>query len=143
MFKAVISVFHGRVKFNTSYKEHLSPRLSRCVLVEGHPDLVNETSLPLLLRGRLLSLAGRSLAEIKEEAMEVRPRYITTGRNIVELCFHRGFYGGGAGLAVDALLLEENPRIWSVRYGEDPCARPGLGCNEGKKKKEESGGYAV
>ncbi|KAK7917168.1 hypothetical protein PG985_010776 [Apiospora marii] len=108
-------------------KEHLGGGTkSRCVLVEGHPDLVNASSLPLLLRSRLLFLAGRSLAEIKEELVEVRSRYVGTGRSVVELCFHEGFCGR-AGLAVDVLLLEDNPRIWSVRYGVDPCARPWLG----------------
>lgn len=105
-------------------KEHLCPQ-SRCVLVEGSPDLVNEASLLLLLRSRLLFLTGRSLAEIKEELVEVRPRYVTIGRNVFELCFHEGFHGR-AGLAADVLLLEDNPRIWSVRYGEDPCVKPWL-----------------
>ncbi|KAK8024169.1 hypothetical protein PG993_012235 [Apiospora rasikravindrae] len=95
---------------------------SRCVLVEGHPDLVNEASLLLLLRSRLLFLAGRSLVEIKENVVDVRHRYVTTRRNVVELRFHEGFYGK-AGLAVDVLQLEDNPRIWAVTYGDDPCAK--------------------
>ncbi|KAK7946675.1 uncharacterized protein PG986_010996 [Apiospora aurea] len=95
---------------------------SRCVLVEGHPDLVNEASLLLFLRSRLLFLAGRSLVEIKENVVDVRHRYVTTCRNVVELLFHEGFYGK-AGLAVDVLLLEDNPRVWTVTYGDDPCAR--------------------
>lgn len=107
-------------------KEHLGGAKSRCVVVEGHPDLVNAVSLLLLLRSRLLFLTGRSLAEIQGELVEVRPRCVNTGRNVVELRFHEGFCGR-AGLAVDVLLLEDNPRIWSVRYGVDPCAKPWLG----------------
>ncbi|KAK8099224.1 uncharacterized protein PG998_012465 [Apiospora kogelbergensis] len=94
---------------------------SRCVLVQGHPDMVNETSLLVLLRSRLLFLADRSLAEIRQTVVEARLRYITTRGHIVELRFHDGFYGR-AGLAVDVLRLEDNPRISAVGYGEDPCA---------------------
>ncbi|KAK8071019.1 hypothetical protein PG997_011222 [Apiospora hydei] len=103
-------------------KEERLRNESRCVLVEGHPDLVNDASLLLLLRSRLLFLTGRSLVEIKENVVDVRHHYVTTGRNVVELLFHEGFYGK-AGLAVDVLLLADNPRIWTVTYGDDPCAK--------------------
>ncbi|KAK8073723.1 hypothetical protein PG994_004622 [Apiospora phragmitis] len=102
-------------------KEHLGVEASRCVLVEGDPDLVNEASLLVLLRGRLLFLDGLSLAQIKEDVVEVRHRAVTARRNVLELRFHGGFYGR-AGLAADVLRLEDNPQICSVRYGEDPCA---------------------
>ncbi|KAK8068438.1 hypothetical protein PG996_007550 [Apiospora saccharicola] len=64
--------YFGTTSGSKLYQKHRRT-MFRCVLVEGHPDLVNDASLVLLLLlcSRLLSPAGRTLTEIKEESVQM------------------------------------------------------------------------